>query len=127
MGVTNGEYVTRNSRGGVNVDKNELAAAMLEWGQKHAELALLTAEIESAVLELGKTQNVGNVRASYSGGRKSYDYAAAGMTAPEEIMAGNTITKTVISTDWKAVCADAGIDDIPYTQSEPSVTVKVVA
>ena len=107
------------------MDKNKLAEAMLEWGRKRAELDLLTAEIETAVLELGVTQNVGNVRASYSGGRKQYNYEAAGCNAPEEIIMGNTITQTVISTDWRTVCQVAGIRDVPFTQSKPSVTVKV--
>ena len=109
------------------MDANELAGKMLTWGQKHAELALLTAEIETAVLELGKTQNVGNVRASYSGGKKRYDYEKAAENVSEEFVAINTVTKTVTSVDWKSVCTDAGITKIPYTQSEPSVTVKVVA
>ena len=108
------------------MDKNELAQKMLEWGQRNAELAQLTAEIESAVLELGKTQNVGNVRASYSGGRKSYRYNEAGQTAPPATIEQYTKVVTTQSVDWKAVCADAGITDIPFTQSEPSVTVKVL-
>ena len=109
------------------MDANELAGKMLEWGQKHAELARLTAEIEAAVLTLGKTQNVGNVRAIYSKGRKRYDYEAGGKNAPEVYVATNTVTKTVVSTDWRSVCKDAGIEDIPYTQGEPSVKVKALA
>ena len=109
------------------MDKNKLAEAMLEWGRKRAELDLLTAEIETAVLELGVTQNVGNIRASYSGGRKSYRYNEAGQTAPPATIEQHTKSVTTVSVDWKSVCQAAGIKDIPFTQSEPSVTVKVMA
>ena len=110
------------------MNANELAGKMLTWGQKHAELALLTAEIETAVLELGKTQNVGNIRATYSGGRKRYDYEAAVYAFHDGIVATDpfateTITRVV---DWRAYCLYDGIKDIPFTQSEPSVTVKVI-
>jgi len=109
------------------VDANELAQKMLEWGEKHLELALLTAEIESAVLEIGKTQNVGNVRASYSKGRKSYRYNEAGQTAPPATIEQHTKIVTTHSVDWKGICQAANIKDIPFTQGEPSVKVKVVA
>jgi len=103
-----------------------LAQKMLDWGKRMEELAILTAEIETAVLEIGKTQNVGNVSASYSGGRKSYRYNEAGQTAPPATIEQHTKVVTTQSVDWKSVCTDAGITAIPYTQSEPSVTVKVI-
>ena len=111
------------------MDKNELARKMLEWGQKSEELARLTAEIETAVLELGETQTVGDVRATYSKGRKRYDYREAAEGHP--MVSDATIslfTKTPEPvTDWRAICEHAGIEDVPFVQGEPSVKVKVVA
>ena len=54
------------------MNKSDLAQTMLKWEQVQREADALAAE-----LGIGKTQTVGNVRASYSGGRKSYDYQAA--------------------------------------------------
>jgi len=112
------------------VDANELAKKMLLWGEKNLELALLTAEIETAVLELGKTQNVGNVRATYSKGRRRFDYKAAAANASAEIIAEYTVTPPPVEpmpvTNWQAVCKAAKITDIPFTQGEPSVKVKIV-
>ena len=59
------------------VDVTELAHKMLEWQEAQARADLLKMDIEAAVLQIGKTQTVGNVRATYSAGRKSYDYTEA--------------------------------------------------
>ena len=56
-----------------DMNASELAIAMLNWEQKKNELDALELVIKAAVLEMGNTQTVGNVRATYSGGRKSYD------------------------------------------------------
>jgi len=113
------------------MNANELAQKMLEWGEKNMELALLTAEIETAVLELGKTQNVGNVRATYRNGNKRYDYQKAAENAAAGTVALYTVTpepvEPVAVTNWSKLCKGEGIKEIPYTQGEPSVKVKVVA
>jgi len=44
------------------MDSNELARKMLAWGELQEQAAELEAEIKEAVLEIGKTQTVGNVR-----------------------------------------------------------------
>jgi len=111
------------------MNANELATAMLEWSEKNLELALLTAEIETAVLEIGKTQNVGNVRATYSKGRKRYNYEAGAAEVDPSTVTRYTVTPEPIEpvpvTNWKALCKGEGIF-APYTQGEPSVKVKVV-
>lgn len=108
----------------------QLAQKMLDWGEKSLELALLTAEIETAVLEIGKTQNVGNVRATYSKGRKRYDYEAGAAEVDPSTVARYTVTPEPVEplpvTNWKALCEGEGIF-APFTQREPSVKVKVVA
>ncbi len=109
------------------MDAAQLAQKMLDWGKLHEELATLTAEIETAVLVVGKTQNVGNVRATYSKGRKRYDYEKVGRLQSPEIIAAWTITKTVETTSWRDLCSGEGIKDIPFTQGEPGVKVKMVS
>ena len=110
----------------IGLSATELAERMLEWGKLKAELDELQGTIESAVLLLGKTQDVGNVRVTYSNGRRTFDYKTAGESVDKEIIADNTVTTT--STNWKQVCKDAGIkeDYIPYTQSDPSASIKII-
>lgn len=90
------------------------------------KVSLLEAEIKTCVMEIGKTQTVGNVRASYSGGRKTYDYQTPALDAPVELISYHTKTETVVTTDWKAICNEAGIEPMVLSQTAPSVTVKMV-
>ena len=106
------------------MDATELAKKMLEWQEAQAKADVLKMDIESAVLELGKTQNVGNVRATYSAGRKSYDYESAWRDEYDHLPATQY---QKVSYDYRAACGDAGINDIPFTQSAPSVVLKIVA
>lgn len=104
------------------MDSSELAMKMLEWEKLRKQLDVIEAEIRGAVLELGKTQTVGNVRASYSGGRSTYDYQSVGREAPLNMIIKHT--KTV--TDWKAVCDALGEKPVLVSKSEPGVTIKLV-
>ena len=107
---------------------SELAARMLEWEETQRKADALKTVIETEVLALGKTQNVGNVRASYSGGRKSYDYEARLLFADEAtLMPWTTEIPATVRVDYRAACKGLGIEDVPFTQSEPSVSVKLVA
>lgn len=109
------------------MNASELAQRMLEWERVKAELDALTTEIEDAVMDLGETQTVGKVRASYSGGRKTYDYETAGQNAPPSIIEDFTEEVTTIKTDWRSICKKAGIEDVPFRQSDPSVRVKLLS
>lgn len=105
------------------MDSSKLATAMLEWEKKRRELDSLEEVIKGAVLDLGKTQTVGNVRASYSKGRQRYKYDLAVEECAcisEEIMSAHT--KMVI--DYRGVCLDAGLE-VPFSQGAPSVSIKV--
>jgi len=112
-------------------DASELAKMMLRWEQQIRALDELEAAIRDSVLEIGQTQTVGNVRASYSAGRKQYDYeeAATGHPMVSDTTVG-LFTKTRITTtiDWRAICKHAGIegDELPFTQGKPSVTIKLL-
>lgn len=108
---------------------SELALLMLKWEEKQKEIAVIEAQIKGAVLTIGKTQTVGNVRATYSAGRKTYDYANAweryGHEAEQKI--GIKIEDYAkVSYDYRQACIDGGIKDIFFTQSEPSVSVKLL-
>ena len=106
------------------MEPNELARRMLEWQEAQAHADLLRIEIEAAVLELGKTQTVGSVRATYSAGRKSYDYEAAWRNEYDHLPSPMFQRVTY---DYKSACIDAGIQDVPFTQGAPSVSLKVMA
>ncbi|MBU0493507.1 MAG: hypothetical protein KKA73_18390 [Chloroflexi bacterium] len=104
------------------LNMSELALKMLEWEAKRRELDALTAEIQAAVKTIGRTQTVGNVRASYSKGRRTFDYQRAGQVASEVIIAACTTPRV----DWRQVCQMADITDVPFALSAPSVTVKLL-
>lgn len=133
------------------MDKSELSMKMLEWEKLQNQIKALEKEIQTAVLEIGKTFDVGNIRASYSAGRREFNYQEACKDAdpgiidkcttrsvvidyeaifklvkiPHDILSANTTLSTSI--DWKAVCDEIGIekDKIPLlSQKPPSVTVK---
>ena len=114
------------------MDMSDLAARMLEWEETQRKSNALKAIIEAEVLALGRTQNVGNVRASYSGGRKSYNYegaiSAMGEAGVLEAGALEPYTTTIPATwrtDYRAACKGLGVEDVPFTQSAPSVTLKL--
>ena len=107
-----------------------LAQAMLTWERSRRELDELEGKIKNAVLQLGKTQTVGNVRATYSNGRKSYDYKQAVAAYRDSLEVGlvakHTETVTITTTDYRAICKEAELDDIPYTEGKPSVSLKLM-
>ena len=104
-----------------------LPELMVTWKAKTAELKALEQQIAEQVMTLRKTQDVGDVRASYSAGRKSYDYPAACKDVPQEVLdAYTTIIPESRKVDYTALCKGEGIE-APYTQSEPKVTLKLTA
>lgn len=129
------------------MNASELAAKMLEWETKKNELDNIEEEIKSAVLELKSTQKVGNVTASFSNGRREFDYQTPGATAPKEVIESNTtktewvdwesarplidqeiieeFTRITETTNWSAVCKEAKIDPIVVKEGTPSVSVKL--
>lgn len=113
-----------------SVNMSDLAIKMLQWEQVQRLADNLRAIIESMVMRTGKTQIVGNVRATYSGGRKTYDYHTGAGNVP--VTDRSVIERfTVIPPsyiDWRKVCEHVKVPkaDIPFTQSEPSVKVKLL-
>jgi len=106
------------------MDASELAKQMLRWEQVRRQLDEIEAAIKDSVLEIGKTQTVGNVRASYSKGRKTYDYKTAidGRNFESDAL----VPFETVEVDYRAACKALGVDDVPFTQSAPSVSVKLL-
>ena len=139
------------------MDPSTLAVKMLEWETTQRAADALRAEIEAAVLEVGKTQTVGNVRATYSAGRRTFDYRAtidaageSGMLAPGSLAPWESVdvdyrsvvdgaietgaldpgflvpyTSTVL--DYTGAVKGLGLEPVVKAQSEPSVTLKLLA
>ncbi len=107
------------------MDAKQLAIKMLEYSDAQAAADELRAEIEAAVLELQKSQTVGNVKATYYKGRKSYRYAEA-WEQDGEASGVDLELFTKVSYDYRGACKEAGIEDVPFSQSDPSVSVKLI-
>ena len=106
------------------MDPSKLAALMLEWEQAKRQADALETRIKREVLNLGKSQTVGNVRATYSKGRRTFDYQeGAGESVDPYVIEMHTKPRI----DWRGVCNYIGRDkdEIPFTQGQPSVSVKL--
>ena len=130
------------------MNTSELAAKMLQWETDKKALDQLEAEITNAVLEIGKTQNVGNVRATYTSGRREFDYETPGKIADKAVIDANTTitdlvdwesikalidpdiiaehTHKAASINWSAVCKDAKIEPVVVREGVPSVKIKLM-
>ena len=106
----------------------ELAVKMLEWGELQEKANKLAEEIKAAVLISGKTQTVGNVRASYSNPRGRYDYQKAVEESGIDIDSDFADRYIKIDYHWKDMCEAAGIDVSGYYKqtSSQKVTLKLV-
>ena len=128
------------------MNASELAAKMLDWENLKRTLDGLADEIEAEVLKIGKTQVVGSVRVTYSGGRATYDYETPGRTVDAAILAKYAIP--VDKTDWDAVTAEvpevverhttrsftyawkdalkeANLEPVVVSRTEPKATIKL--
>jgi protease II len=115
------------------IDESALALKMLEYEQKAKELNKLEKVIKLLVETLGKTVVAGRVRATYSQGRKKYDYETGAREHAwfnDEVV--STFTKVHPDTvDWRSVynhlVDEHGDkqDGIPFTQGDPSVSIKI--
>lgn len=103
------------------MNKSELAKIMLVWEVKRIELDEIEKTIQDEVMPMKDNFVVGNVRAVYSDGKRTFDYETAGKNAPVETIAEFTGPKT----DWKKVCESAEIKEIPFTKTDPSVKIQI--
>lgn len=137
------------------MDNSQLAATMLEWEATQRKADALAETIKGAVLAIGKTQVVGNVRATFSAGRRTFDYRAAvdaaeadgllepGSLAPWEservdwfevvqgalqdgiLDSGYLTPYTETVIDYAAAVKGLGLEAPVASQAEPSVTIKL--
>jgi predicted transcriptional regulator len=105
------------------VNPSELAMKMLEWERLRRELDEIETEIKEAVLGLGKTQVVGNVRATYSGGRRTYDYKTPVLSAG--VSDDRLAEYQKVVTDWRKACQDFDLEPLVENKSDPSVSIKL--
>lgn len=106
------------------MNASELAEKMLLWEKTKHELDNLATEIEAEVLTLKKTQVVGGVRVTYSGGRSTYDYETPCENAPDEIIEKYISTREVV--DWSGVAGEVPDVVDKYTSIEATVDYKAV-
>ena len=101
-----------------------LAEKMEAWKEAILVAESLAEKIKAEVMELGKTQKVRGVVATFSNGRGKYDYLAAVEQAAVPVSVMSKYSTLVF--DYKAICNNEGIavDDF-YTAGTPSVTLKI--
>ena len=134
------------------MDNSQLAALMLEWEATQRKADEIAAVIKQAVLDIGKTQVVGNVRATFSAGRRTFDYRAAidaaeaaGQLEPgslgqwevdevdyfEAVQAAiqdgyfDLFLYTNTRIDYAAAAKGLGLEAPVASQAEPTVTLKL--
>jgi hypothetical protein len=109
----------------LRLTRSELAHKMLHYEEVKRKCDELEREIKDAVMWLEESVEVGNVRATLRGGRKTYDYQAAADGNP--LVAAETVSRnSELKVDWKAVCEEANIKDIPFELSNPTVSIKLL-
>lgn len=108
------------------MDASHLAQTMLQWEQVRRRLNEIEEAIRDSVLQIEKTQTVGNVRASYSRGRKKYDYQRA-IDNLVDLEPDALVPFETIKVDYRAACKALDVQDVPFKQSDPTVSVKLLA
>lgn len=119
-----------------------LAEKMETWRILHSQAVALEDEIREEVLQLGKSQRVGQVLARYTSGRGSYDYPKITEAArkayeaigPEALAKFDetvaALTKKIVTVDHRAICERVGAsEDLKaqfYTPGKPSVSLAIV-
>ena len=104
---------------------SDLAHALLDWETNRRELNALEVDITAYMLETGKSAQVGDVRATYYAGRKTYQWeqAARDHKFPYELL----VQYEKPTYDWKGICEHLGItqENCPFTDTGPRVTLKL--
>ena len=112
------------------MDSKELAHKMLEWGALMEAAEARKQEIIEAVLEIGKTVTNGNVRATYSNPRKTYQSWEEAVLEKETENNGFPYADYEIKTvtvDWQKLATDYKIERKAWVDetAKPSVTLKI--
>lgn len=109
------------------VNKRALARDLMTWAAMKERLDELEAAIKDTVLQLGETFTVGDVRATFNSGRKTYNYEGAIASYSRTHSIGDLRDKYAkLTYDYKGMCDELGIVTFDWTQSDPSVTLKII-
>lgn len=90
------------------MNASELAQKMLEAEKLHSQLVELESQIAKAVYELKESQKVGNVKATYTSGRRELDWETPAKLAPKEVI--EEFTEVKESVDYQKACEIANVD-----------------
>jgi ribosomal protein L14E/L6E/L27E len=106
----------------------KLSEKMSLWGDLKKQIEAIEAEIVDEVMDLEKTQEYNNVRATYGQGRGRYDWQSAAQKIEADEATVKRHSRTVV--DWKKVCESESIDEktksLFYTSGTPYVKVKLI-
>jgi hypothetical protein len=109
-----------------NMNVIELTKLFVDYAEATKKADELKAQIETAVLEIGESQKIAGVSATYyKPGFEMPDYATAAKNAnpaPEIVAKYSTTTTT---TKWAEVCKELGIEAQPGAEKPARVTVRV--
>ncbi len=98
----------------------ELAKLFTDYAETKAKLTKLEEQIQAQVLEIGKSQAIAGVKATYYNPTVKYDYFLAAMDkrpTPEQIGQFSTTTTT---TKWKELAESIGADLKKFEKAEPA-------
>ena len=104
---------------------SDLAHALLNWETYRREMNAIESDITAYILDKKKSAQVGDVRATYTAGRKTYQWeqAARDHGFPPGLL--DQYEKPAY--DWKGMCEHLGItqDNCPFTGPTPGVSIKL--
>lgn len=101
------------------MDNATLTALIKQRASIKDELDAVESAIKGEILSRKQTIKAGGFIVKYSEGRKSYQYEKVGrINASDEVISKYTTPHT----DWKLVCKEAGLVNIPFTTGKPCVS-----
>jgi hypothetical protein len=103
----------------------ELTQLFVDYANAKKRLEELSAQIASAVLEIGETRKVAGVSATYyKPSHETPDYEAAAKTGLYDGFDTSPFQTTTVSTSWKSVCEALGIKPPDGAEKPARVVVK---
>ena len=102
------------------MNATELAQLFVNYAEAQKQLDAMRVQIEAAVLDLGESQKIAGVKATYYNPTIETDYEAAARAhgAPQSLIKMHSTTK--VTTAWKAVAEEAGADLSAYQTTKPA-------
>jgi len=88
----------------------ELVGLMKRWKELKDELAMVEAGIKAGVLTQKKSEKAEGVIATYSKGRRSFNYEGIAQSLEPSQAMVDEFTTTTTATNWKGVVDKMGVD-----------------